>query len=37
MYREYPCNNFLNECIWGGEFLSQKDALPFSPVECLLP
>jgi hypothetical protein len=38
IYREYPCDNFLNGCIWGGEFLSQKGALPFSPpVKCLLP
>ena len=38
MYREYPCNDFLNVCIRGGKLLGQKGALPFSPpVGCLLP
>jgi len=38
MYREYPCNNFINEAMRGGEIQGLKGALTFSPpVNGLLP
>lgn len=36
MYREYPCNNFLNEGVWVGEIQLWNGAQPFSPPVDLL-